>query len=187
MSGPTETLWNPPLLKFFFKFFLPSLRVLRSGIPRLEITGLQVKRCWPSWIPGSWGKAQKQEAGRGAWCLSVVSSADSINLSILLPLIFAVLLLLLVAASLLALRMMKQQKKGDQIQPLVLSWGWAGGEVGGADGWFCLHVLRVNAPLPSQNPQGPEVFWGALQSPHSCHSLGTLVVKGEGRGALLFS
>ncbi|XP_049491788.1 CMRF35-like molecule 1 isoform X3 [Panthera uncia] len=38
-------------------------------------------------------------------------SADSINLSILLPLIFAVLLLLLVAASLLALRMMKQQKK----------------------------------------------------------------------------
>ncbi|XP_078294305.1 CMRF35-like molecule 1 isoform X1 [Panthera onca] len=40
-------------------------------------------------------------------------SADSINLSILLPLIFAVLLLLLVAASLLALRMMKQQKKGD--------------------------------------------------------------------------
>uniref|UniRef100_A0A8C9M702 CD300 molecule like family member f n=1 Tax=Panthera tigris altaica TaxID=74533 RepID=A0A8C9M702_PANTA len=51
-------------------------------------------------------------------------SADSINLSILLPLIFAVLLLLLVAASLLALRMMKQQKKaaepspGQMMQPL---------------------------------------------------------------------
>uniref|UniRef100_A0ABI8AFF6 Immunoglobulin domain-containing protein n=1 Tax=Felis catus TaxID=9685 RepID=A0ABI8AFF6_FELCA len=44
-------------------------------------------------------------------------SADSINLSILLPLIFAVLLLLLVAASLLALRMMKQQKKAAGPSP----------------------------------------------------------------------
>ncbi|XP_053749026.1 CMRF35-like molecule 1 isoform X1 [Panthera pardus] len=44
-------------------------------------------------------------------------SADSINLSILLPLIFAVLLLLLVAASLLALRMMKQQKKAAEPSP----------------------------------------------------------------------
>ncbi|XP_039082326.1 CMRF35-like molecule 1 isoform X3 [Hyaena hyaena] len=43
--------------------------------------------------------------------------ADSINLSILLPLIFGVLLLLLVAASLLALRMMKQQKKAAGLSP----------------------------------------------------------------------
>ncbi|XP_029784803.1 CMRF35-like molecule 1 isoform X2 [Suricata suricatta] len=43
--------------------------------------------------------------------------ADSINLSILLPLIFGVLLLLLVAASLLALRMMKQQKKAAEPSP----------------------------------------------------------------------
>lgn len=58
-----------------------------------------------------------------------MSSSDSgdsrMKLSVLLPLIVAVLLLLLVAASLLAWRMVKRQKKGERTW-LQLGWGRAG-------------------------------------------------------------
>lgn len=63
---------------------------------------------------------------------SVVSSSVSLKLSVLIPLIFAVLLLLSVAASLLAWRMVKQREKGE------LAWlglGWV--EVYGASGRHC--------------------------------------------------
>nr|XP_025715696.1 CMRF35-like molecule 1 isoform X3 [Callorhinus ursinus] len=62
-------------------------RTPRSGVPRLETPGLQVK------------------------------SANFMKLSILIPLMLAVLLLLLVTASLLALRKMKQQKRAAGISP----------------------------------------------------------------------
>ncbi|XP_040496209.1 CMRF35-like molecule 7 isoform X5 [Ursus maritimus] len=68
-------------------------------------------------------------------------STNSLKLSILIPLILAVLLLLLVTASLLALRKMKRQKRGDQIQ-LTLRWGWAGWQRG-AGGWLCFHILML--------------------------------------------
>lgn len=70
---------------------------------------------WPSLLSGAWGVAQKQEVGQGAWCSFIVSRDNAMTLSVLIPTILAVLLLLLVAASLLTLRIMKQQKKGDQI------------------------------------------------------------------------
>lgn len=118
---------------------------------------------WPSPLPGGWGVAWKQEVGPGAaWCSFIVSSTNSLKLSILIPLILAVLLLLLVTASLLALRKMKRQKRGDQIQ-LTLRWGWAGWQRG-AGGWLCFHILMVNAP-PPQNSLGPKLFWGSLQHP----------------------
>lgn len=54
---------------------------------------------------------------------SVVSSNDGLGLSVLLPLIFAVLLLLFMVASLVAWRMAKRLKKGEETG---LRLGWAG-------------------------------------------------------------
>ena len=56
---------------------------------------------------------------------SVVSSGVFLKVTILLPLISAVLLLLLMVASLVVWRMVKQQKKGEGTW-LTLGWGWAG-------------------------------------------------------------
>lgn len=58
---------------------------------------------------------------QGAWVSPVVSSSDSMKLSVLLPLVFAVLLLLLVAASVLAWKTAKRQKKGEKTW-LRLGW-----------------------------------------------------------------
>lgn len=84
---------------------------------------------------------------------SVVSSSVSLKLSVLIPLIFAVLLLLSVAASLLAWRMVKQREKGE------LAWlglGWA------LAGWKCVGPV---AGIVIQEPSGQEIthtIWRAL-------------------------
>ena len=58
-----------------------------------------------------------------SFAASVVCSNDGLGLSVLLPLIFAVLLLLFMVASLVAWRMAKRPKKGEGTG---LTLGWAG-------------------------------------------------------------
>ncbi|ELK12395.1 CMRF35-like molecule 1 [Pteropus alecto] len=67
--------------------------------------------------PGGWERSQRREVSQGAWASPVVSSSDSMKLSVLLPLVFAVLLLFLVAASVLAWKTAKRQKKAAGISP----------------------------------------------------------------------
>ncbi|KAB1265477.1 CMRF35-like molecule 1 [Camelus dromedarius] len=74
-------------------------------------------------------------------------SSVFMNLSVLIPLVFAVLLFLLVVASLVAWRMMKRQKKGEGTW-LSLGWGWAGWKcVGKCVGLMASMIIREPSDL----------------------------------------
>lgn len=75
-----------------------------------------------------------------------VSSSDSLQLSVLLPVVSTVLLLLLVAASFLAWRLVKRQKKGRK--------AWLGWAEGGA--WGQWPALSPGAIWPRGYPHGLE-------------------------------
>lgn len=85
----------------------------------------------PGWV----GEGPKAGGEQCSQVSSVDSSGVSLKLSILLPILIALVLLLLVAASLLVWRVMKRQKEGERTW-LGLGWGWAGWKyVGQWLGW----------------------------------------------------
>lgn len=121
-SGPVETTpQNPPSL-FLKNRFRGHPGV---GVPRLDTTG---RRGVARGQAG--GRGPKAGGDQGARASPVVPSSDLMKLSVLLPLVSAVLLLLLVAASVFAWRTAKRQKNGERTWPR-LGWrragrGWAG-------------------------------------------------------------
>lgn len=108
-SGPVETTpQNPPSL-FLKNRFRGHPGV---GVPRLDTTGQRgVARGQAG------GRGPKAGGDQGARASPVVPGSDLMKLSVLLPLVSAVLLLLLVAASVFAWRTAKRQKNAAGISP----------------------------------------------------------------------
>lgn len=105
------------LLGFFLKTVFEGTQVW--GFPG---STPQAEEAWPAARRA--GEAPRREVTR-ARASPVVPSSDLMKLSVLLPLVSAVLLLLLVAASVFAWRTAKRQKNGERTWPR-LGWRRAG-------------------------------------------------------------